>query len=954
MKAHALVLIAVAGSFVSVGSNVVRADDKNPAPTTGQQAAMPIDLSAPLPTDPNLVTGTLPSGVRYIIRKHSTPKERAAIWMHVSTGSLNETDAQRGIAHYLEHMAFNGSANFPPGTVIKFFEDLGLTFGRHQNAFTSFDQTAYQLFLNSTDQGALKKALTFMSDVAFRLTLEPAEIEAERNIILEEKRSRLSAQQRVQETILKRIAPGSIIGERLPIGTEETIKGVQRPDFEAYWKKWYTPENVTIMVVADMDPAIVQPMIVEMFGAEAPRATVKDIDPGIKPYQKDEGVVVTDAEIRSADISFNRLSPAKPPTTTVGQMRGDLVDLIGTWAVNRRLAKKREQGQVSFLNASVDNQTLFRVASLATGNVTAEPAKWRDAFKDLATEVQRARLHGFSPQEIADARTELLAGAERQAETESSLEARALLTRYNSNINEGEPIMSAAQQLELMRKLLPTITHTEVSARFKAEFEPTNLMFTAELPEGDQAAMISESDLVKFGKEALAVQPAPEAETARIAKLIEKLPAPGKAEGTTTHAASSVTSAWLPSGVRVHHRFMDDRKDTVIVSINLAAGAINETAANRGISEVAGLAFGRPATGNLTSTQIREFMTGKKVSVSGGAGDDTMSISVSGSPADLETGMQLAHLLLSNPKIEPAAFEQWKTRTLQAIAERSQNPQGVLSEMIPDTIFPKGEVRRRPLTAEQVNAITLEAAQAYLNQVVATSAIEVSVVGDIKAEAVMPLVEQYLGSLSTRDRMSGTTLDAKRTIARPTGPIVNERTVVTKTPMAMVLDGFYGADLENVTDVRRLNMAQRILTTRMNKVIREEKNLVYSIGAQSAPATAYPGFGVFFAAAPTAKEKAADLGTTITEMYQEFAKGGPTAEEVETARKQSFNDIEQQMREPGFWTQVLGTMDYRNRKLDDVMSAKEAVGAITPEQIKETFNKYFQESARMRVTVLPE
>ncbi|MDP1662265.1 MAG: insulinase family protein, partial [Phycisphaerales bacterium] len=849
----------------------------------GQPAATPIVAGpamnndpTPLPTDQSLITGELPSGVRYIIRQHANPKEKAAVWMHIGTGSLNETDKQRGIAHYLEHMAFNGSENFPPGTVIKFFEDLGLIFGRHQNAFTSFDQTSYQLYLRDNKPENLAKAVMFMSDVAFRLTLAPAEIESERQVILEEKRSRLSPQQRVQEVMLKRLAPGSLIGDRLPIGTEETITGVVQQDFKDYWGKWYTPTNTTVIVVADMDPQVVKAEIEKQFGSVPKRPAPNNMDPGVKPYTADGAVVVTDPEIKVAEVGVIKISTPPAPTTTVGRFRTDLVETIGSWAFNRRLAAKRDEGKVAFLSASASSQTLFHAARLTQAEVSAEPDKWRDAFKQMATELQRARYNGFTEQEVQSARAELISQSEVAAKRESTLDARNLITRYNGQVADGEPIMSAQQTLDLLRTLLPTITPKEVSERFAADFDPTTVMFSAQLPEGSTTDMITESELVKFGREALSVKPAKEAETARITSLLASDPVPGRAVETATHAASGVTGFWLPSGVRVNHKFIDNEKDAMSLSIALANGAINETAANRGVSDAAALAFNSPASGAHSSTQLREFMTGRKVRVGGGASDDTFTLTISGSPADLETGLQMAHLLLTDPKVDPAALERWKKNELQSIAQRKTQPQGVIAEMIADSVFPPGEVRRRPLTPEQVSGITVEQAQAWLSGVVATSPIEVTVVGDISLEQATPLIEKYLGSLPTRDRMSSTTLDNKRVIERKPGPRVVERSLKTMTPVAIVVGGFFGPDADNVRDVRLLSLASQVLNSRMIKEIREEKQLVYSIGTQSQPSQVYPGFGIFVAGAPTAKEKAKDLGDAITAVYDRFAAEGPT------------------------------------------------------------------------------
>src|SRR6266516_2498087 len=235
-----------------------------------------------LPTDPALVMSTLPNGLTYIIRPHRNPEGRVSIWLHVASGSLNETDSTRGLAHYLEHMAFNGSANFAPGSVVPFFQSLGLAFGRDQNAFTSFDQTTYQLTLPGGGRDVVEKGLLFMSDVAMRMSLQTAEIDSERQIILEEKRARSSAQQRVQDQIFEKLAPESALGRRLPIGIEPTIKSVGPEDFREYYTRWYVPSNMTVLVVGDTDPAMVADVIQKEFGGGPPGAKPTPRDVGVK------------------------------------------------------------------------------------------------------------------------------------------------------------------------------------------------------------------------------------------------------------------------------------------------------------------------------------------------------------------------------------------------------------------------------------------------------------------------------------------------------------------------------------------------------------------------------------------------------------------------------------------------------------------------------------------------
>jgi zinc protease len=904
-----------------------------------------------LPVDPALVTGALPNGLRYIVRPHRNPEGRVSIWLHVGTGSLNETETTRGIAHYLEHMAFNGSANFPPGSVVPFFQSLGLAFGRDQNAFTGFDQTAFQLALPGNGRDLLEKGMLFMSDVAFRQSLSADEIDAERQIILEEKRARSSARQRVQDEVYAQLAPESTIGRRLPIGTEETIKSVARPDFVDYYTRWYVPANMTVIVVGDVDPALAVEMITRAFGSAPalPRPPPRDV--GVKRTGVSRAVVVTDPELTRAAVSIMRIEPPLPPVTTVAQKRRELVDSIGTWTFTRRMNAEIAAGRVSFLEADASVRDWTGVMRSVSVGAEGRPGTWKTMLADLGTALQRARLYGFTEREVEDARAALIAHAEEAVQREATRPARDVLRQINSAVAREEPPMSASAALALAKRLLPGITAAEVSQAFALTFDLNQALVVAELPSGD--AVPSDAELVALGRTALDVKPDKPVEAARPTALLTSLPAGGSVVDTATHAASGVTSMWLDNGVRVHHRFMDQRRNEASVTITLAGGAIEETAANRGITEAALRAWERPATHTLSSTAIRDLMTGAKVRTRAGITGDALSLTVAGDPAELERGMQLAYLLLTDPYIEPAALEQWKDGEQQRIAAWKNQPMQALVAASARSMYPPTEIRPKSLTAEQVQALTRDAAQAWLTRLIERAPMEVAVVGDIDRAEATRLVARYLGGLPARPRISDKTLADLRTIARANGPLRVEETIAARTPQAAVFVGFYGVDLTNTRDTRLLNVAARILTTRMTKSIREDKQLVYSIGASSEPATVYPGFGIFASVAPTDPGKATTLAAAVEDTYAAFAKDGPTADEMAVARKQLVTLLDEVLKTPDFWLGRLGTMEYRGLHLDELLGARAQYERFAAPEVQEAFARYDRPEARLRFIITP-
>ena len=589
---------------------------------------------------------------------------------------------------------------------------------------------------------------------------------------------------------------------------------------------------------------------------------------------------------------------------------------------------------------------------LITLEASGLPGTWRTMLKDLGIALQRARLHGFTEREVQDARVALLADAEESVRREATRQAREVLRQLNGDVTRGSRPRSAAQKQALLQRLLPGITARDVSDAFAAAFDPSRAMFIAELPASDEVP--SETQFLALGRAAAAVKPGKPVEVARATTLLAAVPRGGTVAESLPHAASGVTSMWLDNGVRVHHRYMDQRKHEASIAITLAGGPIQETAANRGITEAALRAWDRPATSRLSSTEIRDLMTGAKVRVRGAATGDTATLTVSGDVAELERGLQLAYLLLTDPLIEPPALEQWRDAEVQRITQRKSQPMQALVDTSTAAIYPPGEVRARPLTVEQVRAITRPAAQAWLRRLITEAPIEVAVVGDVDRETATRLAATYLGALPARPRISDKTLADLRTIPRPQGPINVSESIETLTPQAGVLGGFFGADLRDVRDTRLLSIGSRVLTTRMTKSIREERGLVYSIGASSEPAVVYPGFGLFAAIAPTDPGKAPALSTAIEDMFADFAKDGPTPDELAVAKRQVANQLDETLKTPSFWLSRLSTLDYRGLGIDDVLDAPSQYQRFTAKEIQEAFARYDRPDARFRFIISPK
>ncbi len=905
----------------------------------------------PLPNDTRIKTGKFKNGVTWMYRQHDNPPGKMALMMHVRTGSLNETDAQQGLAHFIEHMCFNGTENFPPGTLIPYFESIGMEFGADLNAFTSFDQTAYILSTPNTEKEQIDKALMVLSDYAFRVKFTDTEINKERGVVMEELRSRQSAQERIREKLWPELFAGARFANRLPIGTPEVIQNASRKEFVDYYNTWYRPENVTLVMVGDAPLEQVGPLIEKWFSKAKAAASPRDAKgPEFKSFTKQRAMVMTDPEMEVCSVQLMNIRPGRPPTVTVEAARTEMVEYVGSWIIGRRYDEMVRKGEASFRGAGASVSNFFNDALLTSGSASGEPSDWVPMLEELVIEISRAREHGFTQHELDLARSDIISSAERAVETESTRNGRGMVRGIISSVNNREPILAAQQELDLYRGLLDSITVQEVSLAFGKNFEPGTFAYVVTMPEKEGVDVPDRKEVLAVSRSAWARKVESIEEADAPTALLAKMPTPGEVVEKTVDKDLSITSAWLSNGVRVHHRYMDYKKDSVFVSVAMAGGRIEETAATMGVTEVASLAVNSPATSRLTSGNVRDIMTGKNISVRGGGGGDSFTLSLRGSPSDLEDGLQLVHALLSDGVIEEAAFKNWRMQQLQGIEMREHIPGFKAIENMLDVIS-GGDPRLAFQSKEQVEGQSREVAQKWFKRI-CSAPIEVAIVGDMKYDDAIKLVNKYVGSLPERSR-SASRLDNLRKLSRETGPHVRKVEVDTMTPQAMSVAGFIICDSKQTSERRALQLASNILSSRLIKRIREELSIVYSIRASSQPSSIYRDSGQFAAQSTCDPENAQKVADEVHAAFATFAKDGPTAEELENAKKQVIENLSTSMLEPTYWWRTLMHMELRGNSLDVDKTELESYKGYTTDQVRDVFRKYFVPTRKFQVMAIP-
>ncbi len=895
--------------------------------------------AADLPKDPNVQVVKLDNGLTCWLRQHQTPPGRVTIWLHVDSGSLNENEDQRGLAHFLEHMAFNGTEHFPPGELIKYFESIGLRFGQHQNAFTSYDQTTYMLTLPNTEQETLEKGFTCIADYAYRMSLLPEEIKKERGVILEEMRARDGLNKRISEKIIPIYAPDSRIAKRLPIGLEEVIKNANRELLNSYYRKWYRPDLTTLIVVGDIAPDKLKPIIEKQFSAwERSGEPPQPHKPGISSSSTERSAIVTDPEWKEADVNIVTIIKRDRVFTTQAYRDG-LVDDLGNWILTKRLNDLVDQGKAPFQQARASKGWFMNAALLSSVSATGKPENARAIIEFLGRELKRLRIHGALNRELEQAVKARTSALERAVETVSTREAGRLAGMLNSAAGAGRLPMSPKQELELARKLIPAITLQEINAAYIRNFPRDKRLVLSILPEA-QADDLTEAKQLEILHAGEAGEVTKWQGTAAVDKLADRMPAPGTWQQQSKQDDLDVQSGVLSNGARVHIKPMDYKKDTITVRVSLFGGEIQESTANRGITQAAALAFKQTATEKFSSTALKDYLTGKKLGISGWADEDTLTLNISGAPKDIETGFQLLYLLLTQPKLEAAALENWRTQQalrykgMQTVAE-AKLFQEASRLLAPD------DPRMHVLTPEMISKLTLEAGQKWLDELI-THDMEVAVVGDIDPAKANELVLQYIGALPKRKPMTET-LDELRRVQTAEGPVVARIDVNSIANRSAVFVGWRSPGWrQSRQKVLNIKLAGMILRKLVREEIREERGWTYSAAVFDRSSEVYTNasyFGAFFTADP---DKAAPALEVAAKIIRDFAETGPTDEQLAVGKKQIANILDEQMKKPEFWIRKLATLHYHESDFDYLRNVGKIYNDMTGEEIQKTLSAFIK------------
>ena len=927
-----------------------------PAAPQTETAAAPVKPwpheSSDIPADPRIVFGSLPNGLRYIIQPNAEPPGRVSIRLHIAAGSLMESEDQRGLAHFLEHMVFNGSKNFTPDELIPRMQRLGIAFGAHANAYTSFDETVYMLDLPDLSDDMLRLGFTVMRDFADGALLEPAEIDKERGVILAEKTSRDSVGYRLMEQQFATLLPDSLITRRFPIGTEEVIRNAPRERFLDFYTKYYIPSRMTFVVTGDVDPAAFERRIADTFGTLAdPAEPGADPDLGtITPTSGLEPLVFTDKELPATELGLMAIRDFDPRADTRGARAADLRMMLANSMLGLRFDRLAKQSGSPILGGSASKSDLFQQLTLGSIDVRIADGRLEEAVPVLENEFRRALEFGFTRAELQEASANLLNAYEQAVKTADSRKSDDIATGIVRGINAGYVLSTPETDLEIARAALKDLTPADCQAAFTSFWKAVKPRLILTAPTAPESVA---ADLVKWysaASEATLEAPV-EVEVPDFAYTT--FGDAGEVREESAVEDLGITRWTLANGVTVNLKRTDFEKNRISLSARIGDGRLTAPTDRIGLTSFANAVVNSSGIGTHSAEELQRILAGRNVGTGFEIQEDAFVIAGSTTPEDLELQLQLMCAQLLHPAIRDEAVEQYRKRVPMTFQELTHTTQGPMQQM---SSWLRGDDPRFafPESAEVLLAYTAEDVLPWLAESFTAAPVELNIVGDFDPAALKTAVLSTFGAIADRPEREELPASA-RTFDSPEAPVAREFTFESRIAQGngialWKIPGPRG----NQQQFRRFNLLADILGDRLREEIREKLGASYSPQAVADGSTAIENHGFLIAFSTGTPEDVVKLATTATAIAAKLAESGATADELERARAPFLGEMEKSLRDNAYWLgSVLAGSTVDPSKFELARNRVEDIKSITVEELNALAAAHLGEDKAIQVTIRP-
>ncbi|MGB4446527.1 MAG: insulinase family protein [Cloacibacterium sp.] len=907
-----------------------------------------------IPLDPSVRTGTLSNGMKYYIKKNVKPEKKVEFRLAINAGSINEDEDQRGLAHFMEHMNFNGTKNFPENKLVDFLQSIGIKFGQHLNAYTSFDETVYMLPVPLDKPGNLDSGLKVMEDWAFNALLTDKEIEKERGVVLEELRLGLGADKRMLDQYLPKLAYNSRYADRLPIGKKEILQNFKPDALRRFHKDWYRPDLMALVVVGDINVDEMEQKIKANFSKyQNPANARKRVDYDMPNHKETLISIATDADATSSSAQFyiKDDGPAKPDVT-VNDYQKSIVEQLAATIVNNRLQELTNSEKPPFIFGYVSHSNFLRTKDAFQAYAMTKEGEQKNALKVLLEEVERAKRFGFSQNELDRAKSETLSNLEKSYNNRDKTESARLVMEYVRNFLNQEPIPGIEWEYELHKQYLPSVTLDQVNNILKNYIKDDSRVIVVTGPKKENAVLPTDAQLLATVDDVKNAQLKPYEDKAAIKTLVEPFKSNGKIVKTEADAKLGTTTFTLSNGAKVTYKKTDFKEDEIVFSaISLGGSSL---ISNEDIEKTqwAFPALSESGFNKYSKNDITKFLSGKQVSVMPYVGGISTGFNGNSTKKDFETLFQMIYGYFTNLNYDEASYNSYKAKQQGFLDNLLANPQTYFQSEVQKYLNQKNprffgilpDAKAWEKTSYKL------AYDIYKKSVANAGNFHFYFVGNVDENQIKQLSEQYLASLPSTKKSETYKDLGYRPLFTSTEKVIKKG----KDPKSMVMIRFSGETKYNEKEDLAMRALGEVATIKIIEKLREDEGGIYGGGARGSlnkvPYGSY-NFSINFPCGPENAEKLTKIA--LAEL-QKMIDNGPEQKDLDKFKEGEANDDVTNMKDNNYWLQNITSYQTQGGDKYSVLNYLTKVKALTVKDLQTVGKKYLTEKNRMVFTLMPE
>jgi len=907
-------------------------------------------LSLEIPLDAQILKGTLDNGMTYYIRENKKPEERAELRLVVNAGATLEDDSQKGFAHLLEHLHFNGMEDYPHNTLIDTLERIGIRFGHDLNAYTSFDETVYMLQIPTDSLELLKMGVNILENWAYKLLFDSLEVEKEKGVVIEEFRYGRSARARMFDEHIKVLFAGSRYADRLTIGDTLIIRQAPHSEIKRYYKDWYRPDLMAVVAIGDFEADSILTWIHRTFssyeGPESPRErelfTVPDNE---KPLYS----IVTDKEATNERISvYYKKTPEV--NKTAADYRQNLVEILYFRMLNARLGEINRNPEAPFVRASTGKGSYVRTIDVFGLNVMAKPGRLLESLETILTEAERAERHGFLPSELERAKKQLLTGYRRSYTERDKRESASIATEYIRNFLKHESLPGIEWEYKLAQQEVPGITLEEVMAVSEGLMTDQNRIVLVELPEKEDIPVPTEEELEDIFASVAGKDIEPYTETELSEPLISELPEPGMITEEKAYPSLDVTEWKLSNGATVVLKPTDFKNDEIQFTAVSPGGwslAATETLHS---AKLGAQLISRSGLGPYDATALQKYMAGKSVRVDPYIAILSEGMKGNSTVDDAETLFEMIYSYFTEPRADTTAFKTLVEQHRARLFNSASDPESVYNDSIIAIIYDH-HPRRAPLVLEDLDDLDMKTAIDFYKDRFADAGDFVFVfVGNFTTDDIRPFVEQYIAVLPSNGREESWRDEGVR---YADGPLMRNiyRGSENKSNNFILLHSPFDYSPEEEFNTKALNS---VLRARLREVIREESSGTYGVSVRNSVSRdplEQTVFQFYFSCEPLRVE---ELTNKLFEELERIKNGELDPAAVEKVREIEIRQRQNNLKNNGFWLNELKNSYFYGDDLHTILQAEDYINSLTKDKVVEKAAKYLNTETHIQIVLYPE